>query len=135
MPAVNYLAVLVSAIAIFLLGGLWYSPVMFAKRWAALQNRTAEEMKAAGASPAMFVQVFLCGFVTAWALEVVLNHFMILTIPKGIGVGVVCWLGFAAATSYGTALFSAKPKALWIIDSGYNLVSIVVASVILTVWR
>ena len=42
-PAINYLAVLVAAIVIFVLGGLWYSPVLFAKRWIALQNRTEEE--------------------------------------------------------------------------------------------
>src|ERR1051325_1549607 len=47
----NYLAVLVCAVIIFLLGGLWYSPVLFAKRWVALQGKTMEEMQAAGASP------------------------------------------------------------------------------------
>ncbi len=44
MPPINYLAVLVSGIAIFMLGGLWHSPVLFAKRWVALQGETVEEM-------------------------------------------------------------------------------------------
>lgn len=30
---INYLAVLVAALANFFLGALWYSPVMFAKPW------------------------------------------------------------------------------------------------------
>ncbi|MGH9885304.1 MAG: hypothetical protein ACREBE_07235 [bacterium] len=46
IPHVNYLAVLVSAVAIFMLGGLWYSPVMFAKQWVALQGKSMEEMSA-----------------------------------------------------------------------------------------
>ena len=31
LPQVNYLAVFVAAIVIFLLGGLWYSPVLFSR--------------------------------------------------------------------------------------------------------
>lgn len=32
-PTINLLAVLVSALLFFMLGALWYSPVMFAKPW------------------------------------------------------------------------------------------------------
>ena len=37
---VNFLAVLVTGIVIFVLGGLWYSPVLFARRWVALMGKT-----------------------------------------------------------------------------------------------
>lgn len=30
---INYLAVLVAAISTFLIGGLWYSPLLFGKAW------------------------------------------------------------------------------------------------------
>jgi hypothetical protein len=136
VPHINYLAVLVSAVVIFLLGGLWYSPVLFAKRWVALQNKTVEEMQASGgASPGMYIQVFLCGLLTAWVMAIVLGFLPRLDIVRGVKLALICWLGFAAATSYGTALFSSKPKALWLIDSTYNLVSFVAAAVILTAWR
>jgi hypothetical protein len=138
MPAaagVNYLAIVVSAIVIFMLGGLWYSPVLFAKRWVALQGRTMDEMKAMGASPVMYLEVFVCGLLTAWVLAVVIAHYGAMTLGGGAMVGVLCWIGFAGATSYGSALFSFKSKALWAIDSGYNLVAFVVAGAILGVWR
>ena len=83
-PPVNYLAVLVAAIVIFILGGLWYSPVLFMKKWVALQDRTEEQMRAQAASANMPLM-------------------------------------------YATALFSGKPKQLWLIDSAYNLVSFVLA--------
>ena len=35
MPEVNWLAVLAATVAAFVLGGLWYSPLMFARRWQA----------------------------------------------------------------------------------------------------
>ena len=147
-PPVNYLAVLVAGIVIFLLGGLWYSPVLFVKRWLALQGRTEEQMRAQAASanmPLMYASAFICGLVTAWALALILGH--ITRDPNmavnGTGIsalhgamfGFMCWLGFAATTSYATALFSGKPRQLWFIDTAYNLVSFMLAGIILAVWR
>ena len=140
-PTINYLAVLVAGIVIFVLGGLWYSPVLFAKRWLALQGRTEEQMRAQAAAanmPVMYVSAFICGFVTALVMAMVLGHFAAsvdLNAAHGALIGFMCWLGFAATSSYATALFSGKPKELWLIDSAYNLVSFVLAGIILAVWR
>lgn len=135
MPHINYLAVLVAGVVIFMLGGLWYSPVLFAKKWMALQNRTADDMSGGGNMAAMYVQVFICGVLTAWALAILMGFLPVLGMMHAVKLALLCWLGFAAATSYGTSMFSMKPKALWLIDTGFNLVSFVVAAVILAAWR
>jgi uncharacterized protein DUF1761 len=138
---INWLAVLVAGIVIFALGGLWYSKLLFANRWIALQNRTEEQMRAQMASanmPVMYASVFLTGLITAWGMALVLAHFssdIAMTAAHGAMFGFLFWLAFAATTSYGTALFSGKPKQLWLIDSAYNLVSFVLAGIILAVWR
>ena len=147
-PPINYLAVLVAGIVIFVLGGLWYSPLLFVKPWLALQNRTEEQMRAQAASanmPLMYGSAFLTGLIIAWALALVLAHIgrdpMMTEAGGGVSVGhgaiigFVGWLGFAATTSYATAIFSGKPKKLWFIDSAYNLVSFVLAGIILAAWR
>ena len=136
-PQVHYLAVLAAGLAIFVLGGLWYSPALFAKRWMSLQGVTEEELKAKsqGSMPLLYVQAFISGLVIAWAMAVMLNHFVDLTLLRAALVGVLCWVGFAAATSYASAIFSQKPKLLWLIDSGFNLVSFVIAGIILAAWR
>jgi len=134
VPHINYLAVLVSGVVIFMLGGLWYSPVLFGKKWVALQGKSMEEMSG-GANPVMYVQVFLCGLITAWVLAIVLGFLPLWDMMRALKLAIVCWLGFSAVTSYGTALFSLKPKALWFIDSAFNLVSFILAAVILTMWR
>jgi len=138
LPHVNYLAVLVAAVVIFVLGGLWYSKMLFAKRWTVLMGKSEEELKASSASanmPLMFLGAFICGLLIAWALAIIINHFPPYTALRGVEIGVVCWVGFAASTSFATALFSMQPKQLWLINSGYNLVSFVLAGVILAVWR
>jgi hypothetical protein len=136
-PQVNYLAVLTSGVVIFILGGLWYSPVLFAKKWIALMGKSEEELKAASTEsmPLMLLQAFLSGLLVAWTLAVILNHFHTPTPLRGAMVGAVCWLGFAGATSYASAVFSLKPRLLWLIDSGYNLVSFILAGLILGAWR
>lgn len=136
LPVVNNVAVLVSGVVIFVLGGLWYSPVLFAKRWVALIGKTEEELKAsAGSMPTNYLLVFLCGLVTAWVMALVVGNFAPASAIDGGIIGALCWLGFAGATSYGTALFGGKPKALWLIDSGFNLVAFIAAGIILSAWR
>jgi hypothetical protein len=138
IPHVNYLAVLVAAVAIFILGGLWYSPVLFLKQWLALIGKTDAELKSGAAKTnmtVMYIQAFVCGLVTAYALAVILRHFEPLSLVKGMLVAVICWAGFTAVTSYGSALFEGRPRALWVINAGYNLVSFVIAAAILSVWR
>jgi surface polysaccharide O-acyltransferase-like enzyme len=134
---VNYLAILVSGILIFLLGGLWYSPFLFSKRWIALQGRTMDEMKTQAANanmPLMYFSAFVTGLLVAWAMAVIIAQFGTRSVAGGMHVALICWLGFAGATSYATALFSGKPKQLWLIDSAYNLVSFLIAGAILAVW-
>ena len=142
MPHVNYLAVIVTAVVIFVLGGLWYSPVLFAKPWTRLMGKTEEEMKAYMASPKaksemplMYGMALVTALVTAWVMAIVVSHFGNPSALRGAEVGALCWLGFAATTSFATALFSMQPKGLWLINSAYNLVSFVLAGIVLAVWR
>ena len=138
---INYLAILVAAIVIFALGGLWYSPVLFVKKWLALQGKTEEQMRAQAAAanmPLMYAAAFITALITAWVMALVFAHIANdaeMNVGHGALFGTMLWLGFAATTSYATALFSGKPRQLWIIDSAYNLVSFVLAGIILAVWR
>ncbi len=147
-PPINWLAVLVAAIVIFVLGGLWYSPILFAKRWIALQGRTEEQMRAQAASanmPLLYAGAVVTSLLIAFTLALILGHIGRdpamaqpdggISAAHGAIIGFVSWLGFAASTSYATATFSGKPKQLWLIDTAYNLVSFVLAGIILAVWR
>ena len=140
-PSVNWLAILVAAIVIFILGGLWYSPLLFAKKWIALQDRTEEQMRAQAAAanmPLMYVSAFVTALITAIVMAHILAH-MASIMPTGAVhgafFGFMAWLGFAAPTSYASAIFYGKPKQAWLIDSTYNLVSFVLAGAILAAWR
>src|ERR1700681_4134536 len=141
VPAVNSLEVLVAAVVMFMLGGLWYSPVLFAKKWLALQGRSEEQERAQAAAanmPLMYISAFVCSLITAIVMAHILAH-MASIMPTGAVhgafFGFMAWLGFVAPTTYATAMFSGKPKQLWLIDSTYYLVSFVLAGTILAAWR
>lgn len=136
-PHINWLAVFAAALAIFVLGGLWYSPVLFARKWLALQGRTPEQMKTDAANsnmPVMYLLAFLTSLVTAWVMAMFLAHLGKSGWMMGAHLGALAWLGFAAPTSYATAQFTMKPKQIWLIDTMYNLVSFVIAGAILGAW-
>ena len=139
--AVNYLATIVTAIVIFMLGGLWYSPIGFSKRWLELQGKTEEQMKAEAAAanmPLLYLSALITSLLIAAVMALLIMHFSVVmpvNAAHGAIFGFMCWLGFAASTSYATAVFSGNPKQLWLINSMYNLVCFVVAGIILSVWR
>ena len=89
----NYLAVLASALAIFAIGGIWYSNALFSKRWVVLMGKSEEEMKAAAASspmPLLLLGAFVCGALISFAMAVVINHLPPFTALRGIEIGAFC---------------------------------------------
>jgi hypothetical protein len=132
---VNLLAVLVCSLITFILGALWYSPLLFAKKWVELIGKTSEELKQ-GANPSLYIMAFILGFMTCFALAFVINLSKVSTFYDGALVGAMCWIGFAGATSYANqVIFVQRPSALWTIDSGYNLVSFLISGAILALWK
>jgi hypothetical protein len=135
---VNLAAVLVCGVIIFVLGGFWYSPLLFAKKWIALMGLSEEDIKKGASSsnmPLMYAMAFVCGLLVSGAMAIIIGKCGETSILGGALLGGICWLGFAGATSFATALFSMQNKQLWLINSAYNLVSFVIAGTILAIWR
>ena len=129
---VNLLAVLVAGVVMFALGGLWYSPALFAKKWVAAVGKSDEELKK-GASGANYVVTFVAKLVSAYVLAKV--GWASATVGEGVTTGFLCWFGFAAPTSYVHGMFAGRSTQLWVIDTGYTLVSFILAGAILAVWK
>ena len=62
MSSINWLAAIVAAVSAFALGGLWYSPMLFAKPWMQASGVTEEKAKTAN-MPMVFGIAFI------WALR------------------------------------------------------------------
>lgn len=116
MPEVNYLAVALAALSAFLIGGLWYSPILFAGKWAALSGVSEEKLKS-GSMAMIFGGAFLLNLVGAYVLAMFIDRAAGLQFGAlaGLAVG-LCWV----ATSFGVSyLFERRPFGLWLINAGY----------------
>ncbi len=133
MPEVNYLAVLVAAIASMVVGSLWYSPLLFGKVWMHLAGMHEHDAKK-GMGQAMMLQ-FIASLVTAY----VLAHFMFYTnanmIVDGLQGAFWIWLGFVATSMMGDAIFAKKPWKLYFINSFHYLASLLVMGAIIAAWH
>ncbi|HEX9794229.1 MAG TPA: DUF1761 domain-containing protein [Planctomycetota bacterium] len=117
MGDVNLPAVIVAAVSSFLLGGLWYSPVMFLKPWMKAAGITEKQD---GHPGKVFGVSFVFTLIAAWLMGYILGPApeMAHALERGLLFGA----GFVA-TSMGTNyLFSNRSMALWLIDGGYHLV-------------
>jgi len=132
---VNYLAVLVAAVASFLLGWLWYGP-FFGKPWMKLMNFDKNSMKSMKLSP---VTAMILGFLTYLIIAYVLAGFISIlnaaTIVEGMKIAFWIWLGFIATTTLGSFLWEGKSIKLYLLNNAYNLLNILVIAVILTAWK
>lgn len=133
---VNLLAVLVAAIVATAIGGFWYSPVGFGKQWSAFMGWTSKKDIDAMKKGAMqsYIWVFVAALVTAYVLAVVLGWAAAVTVADGFQVAFWIWLGFFATTQLGVMLWERKPFKLYAINTGFNLVALLVQGALLTVW-
>ncbi len=128
---INWLAVLVAAVSSFLVGGLWYSPVLFGKPRARLTGLGEEQLR--GGTGRVFGGAFVCALIAA----VNLAFFLGPTATFGFSAfaGFAAGLGWAATSLTTTFLFERRPAALIAIDASYHVVSLTLMGLILGAWR
>src|SRR5437867_12979867 len=115
---VNILAVIVAAVETFILGSVWYSPVLFAKQWMQAHGYTPEkleEMKRRGVTRAYAVSV-LCYLVMGYVLALLASYTQATSFAHGLWLGFLVWLGCAATIGLAANMLSGNRIAGWVID-------------------
>src|SRR5688572_21776730 len=97
---VNWLAVIVAALASFAVGGLWYSNILFAKPWMAAVGKTEEELRGAS-SPLPYVVAFVATAISAIVLSMVSDWAGVDDVVSGALLGLAVGIGLIA-TAYTT---------------------------------
>ena len=127
--------ILGAALVAWLIGALWYSPLLFAKAWAKAHGHTPETLAAMRANAGKtYALSFLAFVLIAFVLHLFLHRLGVTTAGAGAGWGLHAWLGFALPIGFTANLYSDKPIATFIIDAGYQLVYLVVMGAILGRW-
>jgi len=134
--SINYLAVLVSAVASMIIGGLWYSPLLFGKLWIKLSNVTPkqiEEAKKKGMTKA-YILMFISSLVMAYIIAHFVDYVQAVDMITALQLTFWIWLGFIVTVLLSSVLWEGKPVKLFLINISHYLVSIGVMSIILSLW-
>ena len=128
MPDVNWIAVALCAVSSLVLGGIWYSPVLFAKAWQSAAGLSDDQLKG-GNMAKTFGLTFLLSFIAAAVFAMFLGTEMSVGAATAAGFSAgLCWV----AASYGiTYLFEHRPLKLWLVNGGYHTLQFTVFGLIL----
>jgi len=128
---INWLSVLVAAVVAFGIGGLWYSPILFSKRWQKELKLSDEKINSSN-MVLIFGLTFLLNLIAALVLDIFIgkDSSLLTGLLKGLLVS-VAWIGTALGINY---LFSRKSFVLFLIDAGYFVVFFTLMGAILGAW-
>jgi hypothetical protein len=136
MVHVNYLAVLVAAIIVFVLGWLWYSPLLFYKPWMRARGMDPAAVMAGAKMPAgkLVIEVVRC-FVLAYIIARLVALLGIGSWMGAVHFGVMLWIGFPVILLTGSVLWENTPVKVAAIHAGDWLVKLLVIPIIVSVWH
>lgn len=130
MASINWLAVIVAALAGFALGGIWYGP-LFGKAWMHEVGMTEEKMRSANMLR-IYGTVFLLNLIAAVSLAMFIGAG---DLNFGLFAGFMTGLTFVAMALGVTYLFERRSLKLWLINAGYQVVFFTVMGAILGAWH
>jgi len=133
LPDVNFVHVLVAALVAMVLGGLWYSPMLFGKTWAILANINQETAKKE--APMAYLKMFVTALISMYVLAIFVGFAGAVTFSQGMMVGFWLWLGFVGAVTLSGVIFEKRPFRLWLITNGYQVVLLGITGGLLAAWK
>jgi hypothetical protein len=132
MESLNYFAVLAAAVSAFIIGGVWYSPLLFEPAWIRASGVSQADL-AAGSKARIFGGAFVFTLIMAVNLAMFLNAPDTTTLwGATAGALAALWVALGIGT---VALFERRPLSYTAINGGYWVVSFVVMGAILGAWR
>jgi hypothetical protein len=132
--SINHLAVIVSAVVMFAISALWYSPLLFGRKWQSLLGFTTEQLRK-GNVASIYGFTFIAFIVGAYVLANFISLTNTTTVAGGLETAFWSWLGFIATTMLINYAYQRKSYALWAVDAGHQLVAFCAAGVILALWH
>jgi hypothetical protein len=130
----NYLAVAVSAVAYFVLGAIYFNPKVVGTAWMKghnLGNPTEEDKKGMGKMMAITFVYCLIGCIGVACLVEIIRPVTWLLAAK-IGLLASVFASVSIAMSY---MYTKKSFQIVMIDSGYHIIGLIVASEIQMLFR
>lgn len=130
---INYLAVVVAALAYMVLGAIWYSPLLFGQAWMQGIGKSKEQV-AADSSPANYIGALVMSFIAAYGIARLMLWTGRDTIADGIVLGLFIGVCFVLTSMGVNDLFEGRRKSLTVINIVYHITGLILVGVIIGAW-
>ncbi|MGC0119328.1 DUF1761 domain-containing protein [Pseudoalteromonas piscicida] len=128
--ALNLWAIILAALSSFMLGGIWYSPILFQKTW--MEGCGLTELDLQTSDPKMtFGVAFLLSLLSAVFMAVMLDLSLSLLAATGVGLGVgIFFVACSLGISY---IFEQRPMKLFLVNGGYHVLQFTLIAFVLRI--
>ncbi|MCP5382687.1 MAG: DUF1761 domain-containing protein [Kordiimonadaceae bacterium] len=123
----NYLAIIIAAIAKFLVGGSWFSKLLFGRLWLKVTALKPEEM--GNPRNAMMIGFGLC-LLVSFSFAVLLAILQI-DLKSSLAVAIIIAIGISSAQTGLSFAFENRPLKLFLIYAAQSVVEFVTVVLIL----
>ena len=129
---VSPVGVFLAAVATFVIGMIWYSPILFAKPWVALNGYTPDKLaEMRQGAPRAYGVSFLAYLVLGVGIAAIVRGGAPLA---GVWTGIQLWTFIVMPVSLTALVFSEKRFGAWLIDAMYQFVYFAAMGAILSRW-
>lgn len=126
----NWLAIIIAAVANMVIGFLWYGTWAFGKSWMTLSGRTMGEGFPAGPGP-LYALTAVAAVVQAITMSWFVSQTGANSGAAGAIVGLYVGMGIVAAAMFAEVLFAGRHPRLFAITAGYSILALVVQGAII----
>lgn len=127
----NFAAVFVAALMSFAIGGLWYSPLLFARPWMEAAGLSEQRIREAPMGR-VFGLAGVASLVMAFNLAAFIGPKA--SLAFGLFAGAAAAIGWVAMSLGVIYLFEQRSLKLWLINSGYQVLAYTLMGGLIGVW-
>ena len=128
--SVNYLAIVVAAIAAVAIGIVYYGVLGVGDRQSRMLGASPSRP-----GPMQGATGLIVGVVNAWVIAILSLSLGAASVGDAIVLGGLVWLGFGATFKAAQVAFERRPWAVWLLQGVHDLIAEIVVAGIVTLWR
>jgi hypothetical protein len=119
---IDLFTVFVAAVLNIIIAFFWYSKWLFGPTWEKLKKMKIQAKRLS------WLYGFISSLTIAYFLAFFQGYLGVTTVSDGMFVGFCFWLGFVATTQISSVLWAKGSFRLFLLDTGYKLLSFLVMS-------
>jgi uncharacterized protein DUF1761 len=128
----NWVAIVAAGVSAWVIGGIWFSPPLFGRRWMAALGLKPEQ---AGSPAPGFIAALVISIIGATFLRWVLGVANATAVSDGILVALIIWFAFILLPSAPSLLFTKSSGTAFAIVQAQHAIAMIAMGAILTAIR